>query len=105
MRTTVPDPDSSWRPSPEQVRQAYSGFRALAPEEQELLDRVSEALATSGLDPASVQLEVDHARVLVHGQVADMPTLERIGAVIADVDGVEEVIDKLVVAPSAEQRG
>ena len=29
VRTTVPEPDGSWRPSPEQVKQAHEGFRAL----------------------------------------------------------------------------
>jgi len=28
-RTTVPDPDGSWRPSPEQVKQAHEGFRSV----------------------------------------------------------------------------
>lgn len=44
VRKTVPEPDSSFRPSPEQVRQAYEGFRALDADEQALKDRVEAAL-------------------------------------------------------------
>jgi hypothetical protein len=91
-RKTVPEPDSSFRPSPEQVKQAHEGFRALDADEQQLHDRVVAAL--SGV--SGVQVEVDRDRVTLRGQV-DAATLARVPDLVRSIDGVESVDDQLVV--------
>ncbi|HEY5927211.1 MAG TPA: hypothetical protein VIV11_36240, partial [Kofleriaceae bacterium] len=57
-RATVPEPDGSWRPSDEQVKQAYAGHRALDADEQQLSDRVHAALASAGMDTTGLTIEV-----------------------------------------------
>jgi len=106
VRKTVPDPDSSWRPDPEQVRAAHAGARALDAEERALLDRVSGALLDDEeLAAWDIDVEIERATVRLHGQVGDIAILERIGGIVARVDGVGEVVNKLVVAPPEELRG
>ena len=89
VRTTVPEPDGSWRPSPEQVKQAHEGFRALDADEQQLDARVRAALG----DLQGVTIEVTRDRVMVRGAVAD-PT--RVAEVVRGVEGVAAVDDQLV---------
>jgi hypothetical protein len=91
-RKTVPEPDSSWRPSPEQVKQAHEGFRAMDAGEQQLHARVSAAVG------AGIAVEVDGDRVTLRGQVADAEALRRIPELARGVDGVASVDDQLVVA-------
>jgi tRNA U34 5-methylaminomethyl-2-thiouridine-forming methyltransferase MnmC len=91
-RKTVPEPDSSWRPTPEQVKQAHEGFRAMDPGEQELHARVAAAVG------ASIDVEVDGDRVTLRGQVADAEALTRIPELARAVAGVAHVDDQLVVA-------
>ena len=91
VRTTVPEPDGSWRPSPEQVKQAHEGFRALDADEQQLDARVRAALG----DVQGVTIEVTRDRVMVRGAVAD-PT--RVAEVVRSVEGVAAVDDQLVSA-------
>ena len=64
-RKTIPEPDGSWRPSPEQVKQAHEGFRAMDADEQQLHARVVAAL--SGM--SGVDVEIDRDRVTLRGQV------------------------------------
>jgi len=99
VRRTVPDPDSSWRPTREQEKRAYEGFRALDPEEQELEERVHDALLAAGLDASTLQIEIDRDRVILRGQVRDHESLMRIPSVVGQVDGVRAVVDQLVIAP------
>jgi hypothetical protein len=99
VRRTVPDPDSSWRPSVEQEHRAYEGFRAMAPEEQELCHRVHDALLAAGIDTTQLHIEVDHNRVTLRGQVRDDRALRRIPDLVEAVDGVGAVYDQLVIAP------
>jgi hypothetical protein len=91
-RKTVPEPDSSWRPSPEQVKQAREGFRAMDPDEQQLQARVRVAVGPG------VDVEVDGDRVTLRGQVADAEALRRIPELARGVDGVAQIDDQLVVA-------
>jgi len=99
VRATVPDPDSSWRPTLEQERAAYEGYRGLDPDEQKLAQRVHSALAASGQDVANVTVEVDGDRVILGGKVRDADALMKIPAVVGQVDGVSAVVDQLVIAP------
>jgi len=91
-RKTVPEPDSSWRPSPEQVKQAREGFRAMDDDEQALQSRVRAAVG------AGVDVEVDGDRVTLRGHVADSEALRRIPELARGVEGVGSVDDQLVVA-------
>ena len=92
IRKTVPDPDSSWRPSPEQVKQAYEGFRALDPDEQALQSRVQSAIAGKG----DITVEVDRDRVILRGRVRDPSDLTRIPDLVRGIHGVGSVDDQLV---------
>ena len=89
-RKTVPDPDGSMRPSPEQVKAAYEGFRAMDADEQALAARVRAAL--SGHD---VQIEVERDQVTVSGTV-DAAAARAIPDKVRGVDGVGSVVDRLV---------
>jgi hypothetical protein len=88
-RKTIPNPDSSWRPSPEQVKQAHEGFRAMDADEQQLHARVVAALSGTG-----VNVEVDRDRVRLRGQV-DQATLASAADTVRGVDGVGSVDDQL----------
>jgi osmotically-inducible protein OsmY len=93
VRKTVPEPDSSFRPSPEQVRQAYEGFRALDADEQALKDRVEATLGAH----AGVDVEVEHDHVILRGKVSSPDALRRILDAVRGVDGVGAVDDQLVI--------
>jgi osmotically-inducible protein OsmY len=97
-RATVPEPDSSWRPSVEQEKRAYEGYRALDPDEQKLAERVHDALLAAGLDSTRLQIEIDRDRVILRGQVRDRECLMKIPAVVGQVEGVRAVVDQLVIA-------
>jgi hypothetical protein len=99
VRATVPDPDSSWRPTPEQERRAREGFRALDPDEQRLSDRVHDTLLAAGIDTTQLHIEIDRDRVILRGHVRDHHALSRIPDLVRDVEGVGTVIDQLVIAP------
>jgi hypothetical protein len=91
VRKTVPDPDSSWRPTPEQVKQAYEGFRALDPDEQSLLARVQAVVEGKG----TIDVEVDRDRVTLRGHVRDPHDLNRIPDLVRAIHGVGSVDDQL----------
>ena len=99
VRATVPDPDSSWRPTLEQERAAYEGYRGLDPDEQKLAQCVHFVFAVFGQDVANVTVEVDGDRVILGGKVRDADALMKIPAVVGQVDGVSAVVDQLVIAP------
>jgi osmotically-inducible protein OsmY len=93
VRKTVPLPDSSIRPSPEQVRQAYEGFRALDADEQALKDRVEAAL---GAHP-NVEVEVQRDRVILRGKVSGPEELRQVPELVRGIEGVGAVDDQLVI--------
>jgi osmotically-inducible protein OsmY len=98
VRATVPEPDSSWRPTPAQEQQAREGFRAMDAEEQQLHQRVLAAMASASIDTSRIQIEIDRDRVTLRGQVRDRETLTRVAQVVGEVDGVRAVLDQLVIA-------
>ena len=98
-RATVPNPDSSFRPSEEQERQAFDGYRALDPDESALHARVMDALRDSGLNWQGIVIEVSGTHIAVRGTVDDDVELTRIPELIRNVEGVESVEDRLVVLP------
>ena len=90
-RKTVPNPDSSFRPSPEQVRQAHEGFRALDADEQALTERARTAVAAIA---SGVTVEVTRGRITLRGKVKDAETMNRVGDAVRELG---EVDDQLVV--------
>lgn len=91
-RSTVPNPDSSFRPSKEQEQQAREGFRMLDEDEHALHDKVMKAVAGSGID-----IEVTRTNVALRGQVSNSAELTRLEDVVRAVDGVGSVKNDLVV--------
>ena len=92
-RKTVLDPIGSQRPSTEQVKAAYEGFRAMDADEEALAGRVRSVL--SGY---AVSVEVERDRVTVSGTV-DAAAARAIPDKIRAVSGVGDVVDRLVVQP------
>lgn len=91
VRSTVPEPDSSFRPTPEQVKQAHEGFRALDTDEQTLHDRVHAAVG------AGVTIEIDRTRVILRGHVASSQLYQSIEDRARAVEGVGAVQNDLVI--------
>jgi hypothetical protein len=82
---TVPDPDSSFRPTQEQQREALS--RVEPPRDEVLALKVEEALTE--VNGSDLSFEIDGNRVVLHGAVVDMPTWRRIDAALRAIDGVQ----------------
>jgi BON domain len=95
VRQTVVDPDTSSRPTREQVEQAHTGFRALDADEQALHDRVVDALAASGV--TGVTPEVSGNLVTLRGRVTDVSRLRTIEDAVAAVPGVTTIHNLVVV--------
>lgn len=99
-RKTVIEPDSGFRPTKEQERQAFEGYRAMDDDEKALHARVMDALRGSGLNWQHVTIEVTGDRVDVRGTVDDERDLARVPEIIRGVEGVGSVDDRLVVLPT-----
>lgn len=98
VRQTVPEIDSSMRPTQGQEKAAYEGTRILDEDEQRLHALV--VAAVSGIDASGVSVEVDRNRVTLRGRVSDMSALSEIESRVQDVDGVGVVANYLVVGPA-----
>ncbi len=99
VRQTVPELDSSFRPTQGQETAAYEGFRALDADEQQLHDRVVAAL--SGITEASgVNIEIERTRVTLRGRVPDANAVTQIENRVHDIDGVGVVASYLVIGPA-----
>jgi hypothetical protein len=92
IRKTVPDLDSSQRPTVRQEQDAREGFRAMDAHEQALASRVHSALGGMGVD-----IEVDRETVTLRGKVADAAQIARAEDLVRQVDGVASVVNHLVV--------
>jgi len=91
-RSTVPEPDSSFRPTKLQEQQAREGFRMLDVDEQALHARVQAALGGAQID-----LEIDRTRVILRGQVATGALLQQLEDRVRAVEGVTAVENDLVI--------
>jgi len=101
-RQTVPELDSSFRPSPEQEKAAYDGTRILDHDEQRLYARVVDALLdVTNIDPTGIAVEIDRDRVTLRGRVTDPGALDRLERRVEGIGGVGTVVNLLVVG-SAE---
>jgi osmotically-inducible protein OsmY len=92
VRRTVPNPDSSFRPSKLQEQQAREGFRMLDEDEHELHDRVRAALGGAQID-----VEIDRKRVILRGHVANGAMYSQLEDRVRAVEGVDEVENGLII--------
>ncbi|MBL9012622.1 MAG: BON domain-containing protein [Myxococcales bacterium] len=99
IRRTVPEPDSSFRPTTDQERAAFEGERVLSTDEQVLHDKVAAALRGSGLDLAEVSIEIDGTQVTLRGRVDDHHTLPLLENAVRGVPDVGDIVDRVVVDP------
>lgn len=96
VRRTVPEPDSSFRPTSLQEQQSREGTRILSEDEQQLSHRL--AAAIRGVTGANlVEIEIDRETVTLRGQVDDPKLLDRIEQRVGAVDGVGNVVNLLVL--------
>lgn len=96
-RRTVPEPDSSFRPTKDQERAALEGERILSTDEQSLHDKVADKLRRSRLDIAEVSIEIDGTRVTLRGRVDDHHTLPLLESAVREVGEVGDIVDLVVV--------
>jgi osmotically-inducible protein OsmY len=98
VRQTVPELDSSFRPTQGQEQAAYEGTRILDEDEQKLYSRVVDALLGIGdIDPSGIRVEVDRDRVTLRGQISTASSLDRIERRVHDADGVGLVVNYLTI--------
>ena len=84
---TVPDPDSSFRPTPRQREEALTHVEP--PRDVALAAKVDEALREVGAE--HLAFEVDGLRVILRGAVPDLRTWHRIDAAVRAIEGAEEI--------------
>ncbi|MBA3398082.1 MAG: BON domain-containing protein [Deltaproteobacteria bacterium] len=99
VRKTVPDPDSSKRPTERQEQLAREGFRAMDDGEQALHARVAQALQAASVRIDDITIEVDRDTVRLHGSTTNTAMIDQIEGVVAGVSGVANVENRLVVGP------
>ena len=95
VRRTVPNPDSSWRPSREQEK--YAQHHVLPPELQGICDDIHDALVAAGIDANALRCIVDAEHVVVRGWAADRKSADHILEIVERVPGVKSVIDQITV--------
>jgi osmotically-inducible protein OsmY len=81
---TVPDPDSSFRPTAEARDEALS--RVEPPRDEVLGAKVEQALREAGA--AHLSFEIEGGRVILRGALADLSTWRRVDAAVSAIDGV-----------------
>lgn len=94
---TVPDPDSSFRPTPEQLRDTAEG-RTLATDDELLSDRIIAALRAAGFP--GIYIEVERGRATLRGPVSDIDTLNRLEDIVRGLAGVAGVDNRMHVEAS-----
>jgi len=96
-RSTVPDPDTSRRPSPQQVEDAYTGDFTKGADELALYAAVQAALHAHP-EGSNVAIEIRDNRVELRGSVTKAGSLDEIEALVQGVPGIASVTNKLVVS-------
>jgi osmotically-inducible protein OsmY len=99
VRRTVPQTDLTFRPSRQDEQDALAGPRHLMADEQALATSVRGALR-SELDHGVDDIAIDVVRdsVTLTGRVDTAEAINRVTDIVARVDGVRELHNKLVVA-------
>ncbi len=98
VRGTVPDLDSSRRPSKAQEQEAREGYRDMDDGEKLLYARASDALIGVGVPLGAVQLEIARDHLTLRGHVVDINTVLRVEQAMRELEGIASVDNKLVVA-------
>ena len=98
VRGTVPDLDSSRRPTKNQEQAAREGYRDMDDGEKLLYARASDALINAGVPLGAVQLEIARDHLTLRGHVTDMETLTRVEQTMLELEGIAAVDNKLVVS-------
>lgn len=106
LRSTVVDPDMSFRPSRDEEELSQHRFgevtehrpHRLTVHERDLRARVYDALAADGaLDLSGVELDVDRRQIILMGTVPGPSTKVRLAELASAVPGVDRVDNQLVV--------
>jgi osmotically-inducible protein OsmY len=92
---TVIEPDGSWRPTPQQVRDTEQGVRAMDVDERALVTKVDDALRAAGF--GGIGIEVEHKRLVLLGGVPDIETLNAISDAASRIEGIETIDNRLHV--------
>lgn len=95
VRRTVPNPDSSWRPSREQ--EMWARQRGVTPEIQAIADDIHDALVAAGIDTSALRCIVDAEHVVVRGWARDRPTADWILEIVERIPGVTRVVDQITI--------
>lgn len=94
VRSTVPEPDSSFRPTKQQIDDTRAGKIAMDADETALLSTVRARL---GAFPG-VTASVEGRRVTLSGAVSDPATMQRVIDAVQGIGNIE-LDDQLHVAP------
>lgn len=97
VRATIPEPDSSMRPSREQVARAYDGTHTRAHDELELYAAVQAALH-SHPEGSNIAIDIRGDVIELRGRVKRPSSINAIEALVKAVPGVGGVTNKLIVA-------
>lgn len=95
---TVPDPDSSFRPTPEQRLDTAEG-RTLATDDELLDHRITAALRAAGFP--GIEVEVQRGRATLRGPVSDIDTVNQIEDIVRGIEDVAGVDNRMYVEPGA----
>lgn len=86
-RATVPEPDSGFRPTKEQIRQAKEGFWALDDDEKALTERARTAVAAIA---PGVGVEVSRNTITLRGKVPDTETMQRVRDAVSELGTIDD---------------
>lgn len=96
VRRTVIEPDSSFRPPPEQEHDALTGpYVRHDAEERAILGEVLDLARELGA--AQLDIEVRRPRVTLRGRVPTMRLARQLVDRVEELDGVDEVVDLMFV--------
>jgi len=109
VRRTVPEPDSSFRPTSEQIAEAGEASRAqrlhaqMTEDERALYAQIAQTLQAY-THFGDVGFELDGSRLTLRGRVHHVGAIAQIEHAVATVAGIDHVDNRLVVDGRAEPR-
>lgn len=95
-RKTLPNLDTSMRPSKEQVEAAYDGTHTRGEDERKLYAAV-QAKLQGHADAKRITLDIRNDQVELRGHVTHASAPDEIERLVRDVPGVGSVTNKLIV--------
>ena len=93
---TVPEPDSSFRPTAQQREDTRNGLYLIDEEDRELIERVAQELGRAGYRDLTV--EARGGAVVLRGAVAEPAAMRAAEQAVAGLDGVRSVDNQLHIA-------